>query len=178
MSDYNNNANMGAEIGWDDEISQESNFVLLEPGDYDFTVASFERKRFNGSEKMCACNQVVLRIDVGEGTIFDNLYMNTKAEWRISQFFKAIGQKQSGVPFVPNWNAVPGSSGRCKVGIHKWKDNDGEERKYNEIKEYYEPDSNAPVRQTAPASYQQTTVNGYANQAANGRPGHWQPGKF
>ena len=173
MSD-NYNANLGAEIGWDDEISQESNFVLLEPGDYDFTVTSFERKRFGGSDKMCACNQAVLHIDVGEATIFDNLFMNKKAEWRISQFFAAIGQKQKGVPFVPNWNAVPGSSGRCKVGVRTWTGNDGEERKNNEIKEFYAPDPGPTTQQPAQPSYQQQTMGSYPS----GHPGPWQAGKF
>ena len=36
-----------------------------------------------------------------------------------------------------NWNAVIGAKGRCKVGIHTWKNNEGEERKGNDIKKFY-----------------------------------------
>ena len=42
------------ELNWDDEISQESEFTLLEDGDYDFEVTKFERGRSNGSEKIPA----------------------------------------------------------------------------------------------------------------------------
>jgi len=163
MGDYYNNQNMGAEIGWDDEIAEESSFVLLEPGDYPFTVTGFERKRFGGSVKMCACNMAELQIDVGATTVRDKLFLNKKTEWRLSQFFTAIGQKEKGVPFVPNWSAVPGSTGVCKVGMYTWKNDDGEEKKYNEIKEYYAPDN-------APKTTQQTS--------ASKPQGGWQPGKF
>lgn len=188
MDRYDNNANLGAEIGWEDEISQESGFELLEPGDYDFYVEKFERKRFPGSKKMCACNQAALTLLIDGQTVFDNLYLNKKAEWRISQFFIGIGQKQPGVPFVPNWNMVPGSRGRCKVGTRKWTGNDGNERTSNEVVEYYPYDlSNqasfppAQTYQTAPyqeqyqASAQQQSMPGYAAQPARAQ---WQAGKF
>ena len=47
MSDYTNTPR---ELGWDDEITSDSGgFLLLEEGDYDFTVTAFERGRFPGS---------------------------------------------------------------------------------------------------------------------------------
>ena len=49
---------------WDDEIEKDGgDFVLLPEGDYNFTVAKFERGRFAGSEKMPACNQAKLELD-------------------------------------------------------------------------------------------------------------------
>lgn len=193
--DYNNqnaNQDMGMEIGWEDEISQESNFVLLDEGDYDFTVTSFERKRYPGGPNMCACNMAVLHLKVGDANVLDNLYLNKKAEWRMSQFFLAIGQKKKGVPCKPNWNAVPGSRGRCKIGIREWTARNGETRQSNEVREYYEPDPNAaptqgtyqapaqtpwnkPPQTVSQTAYgQQQTMNGYPT----GNPGHWQAGKF
>lgn len=184
--EYNNNNNMvdlGAEIGWEDEISEESSFVLLEEGDYDFTVTSYERKRFPGSAKMCACNQVELRLEVGGIPLTDSLFLNKKAEWRISQFLISIGMKRKGVPCKPNWNAIPGSRGRCKVGIRTWTNKNGDRRQSNEIKEYYEPAPGQapaqpacqpPVQSWQQPSYQQQTMGGYP--APN--TGHWQAGKF
>ncbi len=177
MADYNQN--LGQEIGWEDEISEEGGeFRLLEPGDYPFTVVSFERKRFPGSARMCACNQVALKLDVDGVTVEDSLFLNKKTEWTLSQFFVAIGQKQKGVPFRPNWSAICGASGVCRVGVRTWTGKDGEERKSNEVKEYYAPDSDAARAQAVPstpaAPAQQTTMAGYAA----GNPGHWQPGKF
>ena len=45
---YNND--LGAAIGWDDELTaEEASFALLEPGDYHFVVESVARKQFDGS---------------------------------------------------------------------------------------------------------------------------------
>ena len=39
MTEYNTNASaQGHELGWDDEIQQESSFVLLPEDDYRYTV--------------------------------------------------------------------------------------------------------------------------------------------
>lgn len=41
------------EYGWEDEIVNEGgDFVLLPEGDYDFTVAKYERARHEGSAKV------------------------------------------------------------------------------------------------------------------------------
>ena len=45
------------EYGWEDEIVNEGgDFVLLPEGDYDFTVAKYERARHEGSAKVPPCN--------------------------------------------------------------------------------------------------------------------------
>ena len=60
MSDYENK---GYELDWDSEIENEgSDFIVAEPGDYDFVVTNFERGRFQGSAKMPPCNQAKLTI--------------------------------------------------------------------------------------------------------------------
>ena len=63
MDAYNNGMNNGMmeghELGWDDTIQEESEFIILPAGDYDFTVKSYERGRFNGSEKMSACMEAL-----------------------------------------------------------------------------------------------------------------------
>lgn len=123
-------------FGWDDTITQDAGeYILLPDGDYDFVVESFERARFDGSEKMPACNQAILKIkinsDLGSTTINHNLLLHTKTEWTLSAFFAAIGQKKKGEPLKMNWQLVPGSRGRCKLG-HKLYN--GSE--YNEIKKF------------------------------------------
>lgn len=133
---------MERELGWDDEIEKDgSDFILLPEGDYDFTVESFERGRHNGSEKLPPCNKAILklRINTPEGTalINHNLFLHTRTEGMISAFFTSIGQKKKGEKVKMNWNAVIGAKGRCKVGIRKWKGNDGEEHQGNEIKRFY-----------------------------------------
>ncbi len=188
---YDKNS-MGEALDWNDEISDEGGeFPILEAGDYNFTVESFTRKRFNGSDKMCACNQVVLKLRIdGEGvTVEDNLFLNKKTEWKVSQFFLAIGQKQPGVPLRPNWDALPGSRGRCKLYVDKWKSNkDGREFESNKVEKYY-PAGSAPTQQAAPAQQyqqaapapQQQTYQAPAQQSYQPQQqtvGGWTAGKF
>ena len=127
----------GRELGWDDEIQKDSDFVLLPEGEYEFTVESFERARHTPKEggKLPACNMAIIkiRIDAAEGTAFinHNLFLHTKTEGMLSAFFSAIGQKKKKEKLKMNWPSVPGSTGRVKIGIHKYNDNE-----YNEIKRF------------------------------------------
>jgi len=142
---------IGYEFGWDDTIEKDGlEFVTLPEGDYDFEVIEFERERYTpGPEsKLPACNKAVvhLRIEGPEGAavIKHNLYLHSITEGMLSAFFTAIGQKKKGERMQMNWNAVVGSKGRAKIGIHKWTGNDGEPRTSNEVKKFYEYE--APVK--------------------------------
>ena len=145
MEQYSNGYQQDHELGWDDEISKESEFILLEPGDYDFTVDSFSRSRFEGSEKMSACNcaELNIRIDTPDGPsiIKHRLFLHQKSAWAVSAFFRSIGLKKKGEPLRMNWPLVPGSKGRCKVGKRLYKDSE-----YNEIKKFY-PADEMPTQQ-------------------------------
>ena len=141
-------ADFERELDWDDEISKESEFTLLPEGDYKFTVVGFNRGRHNGSAKLPACNkaELELKVDDGKGntgTILHNLFLHTKTEGMISAFLIAIGQKKHGEPTRPNWNAMVGAQGRCKVGIHEWVNDKGETMKINQIKKFYDHESPA-----------------------------------
>lgn len=130
------------EFSWDDTITKDaSDYIMLPEGDYNFTVDSFERGRHPGSEKLPPCNKAILtlRIESAEGTarITHNLFLHSKTEGMLSAFFTCIGQKKKGEPLKMNWGVVPGSTGRCKVGIHSYTNKDGEERKSNDIKRFY-----------------------------------------
>lgn len=137
------------ELQWEDTIEKEaSEFVLLPEGDYNFIVESFERARHNGSEKLPPCNKAILklRIEVPEGVAYinHNLFLHTKTEGMLSAFFACIGQKKKGEPLKMNWNTVPGSSGKASIGIHKYKNDSGEERQYNNVKRFY-PKEDGPA---------------------------------
>ncbi|MGM8213541.1 hypothetical protein ACLIBH_12260 [Virgibacillus sp. W0430] len=130
------------ELGWDDEIEKEgSGFILLPPGDYNFTVAKFERGRFQGSDKMPPCNQAKLELTIhspehGDVTVFHNLMLHTKTEGFLSNFFTGIGQKKPGEKLRMNWNAVVGAKGRCKIVENKYMSK-GEERVNNQVDTFY-----------------------------------------
>lgn len=144
----------GYELGWNSEITNEGkDFIIAEPGDYDFTVVGFERGRFNGSAKMPACNQAELSIKLnhpdGECIVKDKLFLHSKTEWKISEFFLGIGQKKKGESFRPNWNAIIGATGRCKVKKRSY-ENKGQTYWTNDIEKYY-PKEDGGTQQ----SYQQ-----------------------
>jgi hypothetical protein len=148
-----NNAE-GYELPWDSEIEKDNpDFVTLPEGDYDFEVIEFERGRHNGSDKLPPCNKAVvhIRIEAEEGVaiIKHNLFLHSITEGMLCSFFTSIGQRQKGEKVKMNWNAVVGSTGRCKIGIRKFKkDAESEEMVFNEIKRFYEPAEKPPVQQT------------------------------
>ena len=147
------------ELGWDDEIVNDGpEFIVLPAGDYNFSVAKFERGRFAGSAKMPACNQATLELKIqspehGEVTVFHRMLLHTKTEGFLSNFFTGIGQKRKGEPLRMNWNAVVGASGSCKIIINKYIDKNGKEQTNNQVDTFYEP--TAPVQPTyqQPAPY-------------------------
>lgn len=131
--------NYEREYGWDDVIEKDSEFILVPEGDYEFTIKSFTRERFNGSPKMPACNKAVVDVAImhegKELIIKHSLLMHSKCEWSLSEFFAGIGQKKKGEPLRMNWSLVPGSTGKCKIGIKMYNGN-----QYNEIKKFYPKD--------------------------------------
>ncbi|WP_041137869.1 hypothetical protein [Beduini massiliensis] len=136
-----NNQVVERELNWDDQIVQEGNeFIVIPAGIYDFKVIKFERSRFNGSDKMPACNQAVLQLEVnstlGKTILLEKLFLHSKSEWKLSEFFTCIGQKKKGEPLKMNWTLVPGAVGRAEIEINKYKDKNGNERTNNKVKKY------------------------------------------
>lgn len=149
--------NLEREFGWEDEIQQDSEFILLPEGDYPFKVESFTRERFEGSEKMPACNRAVLKIRVdgpnNQSIIIEHrLLLHSRCEWSLSEFFAGIGQKKKGEKLRMNWTMVPGSTGTCKLGKKVYNGNE-----YNEIKKFYPKDPSYSQSK----SNSQTSSGGY-----------------
>lgn len=144
MADYINN---DVAMGWDDTIENDNEFTILPEGSYDFEVLGFERKRFEGSAKLSACPKAEVKIklfdranpDKGSSTIVENLLLNRKMEWKLCQFFTAIGMRKHGEPLRMNWGAITGKTGRCKVIVNSYTTDKGEERENNRIDKFYEP---------------------------------------
>jgi hypothetical protein len=160
----NYNSNEMAALAWDSVISEESSgFTLLPPGEYDFNVLSMSRGFHNGSEKLPKCPKAELEVEIsgteGKTKLKHNLFLHQKTEGLLSAFFISIGLKKHGEPLAMNWNAVPGSSGRCKVSIRKSKNDKGEEREYNQIDRFLEPAEDVPFTFNEP-SKQQSFVPG------------------
>lgn len=181
------------ELGWDDEISRESDFTIIPEGDYDFTVTGFERGRHEGSEKLPPCNKAIVTLSVklpdgSAATLKHNLFLHTRCEGLLSAFFTGIGLKRKGEPLRMNWNAVTGAHGRCKITVRSWKGKNGEDMQSNDIKKFYDPFENssasapqaqpqyqpAPQQYAQPTQYQQAPQNAPANQPT----GVFTPGKW
>lgn len=136
------------ELDWNDTIEKDaSEYILLQEGDYDFTVESFERARHPGSEKLPPCNKAVLKLKIntekGTAYISHNLFLHTITEGMLSAFFSSIGQKKKGEPLRMDWGRVPGSTGRARIGIRLYTTKDGEQRQANEIKRFYPKEKGA-----------------------------------
>lgn len=188
MADYNNNNVIDRELGWDDTIENDSpEYILLEEGEYDFTVDHLDRERHEGSEKLPPCWKAVLYLKVetpeGVATIRHNLFLHTRTEGMMCAFFTCIGQRQHGQRLKPRWAEVPGAKGRA---IFRTREYNG--KKYNEVKKFLEP-----VPAAAPGGYQQPayqqTVAAYPPQGPNYQQpqgpayapqqgGGYVPGKF
>lgn len=189
--------NIERELGWDDEIEKDGgDFIVLPAGDYDFTVTKFERGRFAGSEKMPACNQAKLELTVhspehGDIVVFHNLFLHTKTEGLLSNFFAGIGQKKKGEKLRMNWNAVVGAKGRLKLEINMFTGRDGVERTNNQVKTFYaydelvgqQPQQNYQHQQQ---TYQQPPQQSYQQPPQQQPPfpttgqqgGNWSTGQF
>ena len=132
-------------MGWDDVLENDGQeFVILEEGDYNFTVTGFERGRFPGGAKVPACNKASLTLQVntdeGIAVVKTDLLLYRSLEWRLSAFFRCIGQKKHGERLVMDWNRVIGSQGRAHFKPRTYTDRDGNERQANDVDRFYDWD--------------------------------------
>ncbi len=125
-------------MNWDDSIETDGQeYILLPEGEYNFKVTNFERGRFNGSAKIPQCNKatITIQIEAKEGTTsvkFDLILYRT-LEWRISAFFRCIGQKKHGEKLTMDWGKVIGSKGRAYIKQRSYTNLNGEEKLINDI---------------------------------------------
>lgn len=137
-TNYNNN--FDRELDWDSEIVKDSEYVLLPPGLYQFTVEGYDRAQHtpspnNPNAKLPSCPKAIVSIKInaneGETTLKHNLFLHSSVEGLLSAFFGAIGLKKKGEPFNMGaaWKQIAGTTGVCKVGIREHNGN-----QYNEVK--------------------------------------------
>ena len=139
----------GTALGFDDAISYSgAGYIVLKPGEYDFTVKSFERGYFNGNEKQPGCPTVKMNFQVetpeGTATVTHTFFLR-KWETSIDQiynFFVSIGmvtvkQREDKVPIVPKWNESVGCKGRFEIRNTSKKDD--QTVVYNNVKRFVDP---------------------------------------
>lgn len=176
--DYQNNYNQATtqndgSYGWDDVIKEESSFILLPAGDYRFTIKDFSKARYNGGDKVPACNKAVVTFEVytSDGRsieVTENFLLHQKMEWKLSEFFASIGLKKKNEPVRMMWSPeLIGKTGVCKLNIHNYQKN-GENKQINRIEKLYPSYDQPAVSQ----SVQPLT------QPVQGQASGWTQGKF
>lgn len=141
----------GHELDWNSAIENDApEYVVLPAGDYDFQVVELERTRHAGSAKLPPCNKAVVHIRISDGNgvsvIRHNLFLHSRCEGLLCDFFAGIGQRQKGERRAMDWSRVVGAQGRAKVGIRTYS-KDGRDYQANEIKTFY------PAEPAAGGSY-------------------------
>ncbi len=140
---YNDNKTVSADaLEWGQAIVCEEapEYITLKPGEYEFTVKSFERSFYNGGtskdgKKKEPCNvaKVKLEIVTDEGTaiVNDSFFLKANMAWKISSFFQCIGMAKTGESFVPDWDKAIGCTGRVKTKTREYNNNT-----YNDVDRY------------------------------------------
>lgn len=153
--DYQNQ-DQGRALDWDEEVSDEGGFVLLEPGVYPFVVGGVAKERYEGGAKIGPCPRARVTLGVmadgGMVDVQDSLLLHTKTAWRVARFFEALGfAKNPETGKVPMaWNQAEGRQGFAKVRVREYDRKDGGKGRSNEIEEYLLP-ADWPQRQPAQA---------------------------
>lgn len=136
-------------LDWDSEISQDAvEIPLLVPGIYPFTVDHFERKQYDGGEKIPACPLAEVYLNVhtkqGDVPVRTALFLHQTMEWQLSAFFRCVSLKKKGEALRMNWNKVPGATGWAEFSNREYKD-----KKYNQVRRFIDP-GKAPQAASAP----------------------------
>lgn len=118
---------------------EDQEYVLLEPGEYKFTVDSVEYGDFAGSDKIPACGMVTVKfhVDTESGRAFlkNNFYVCAECAGLIAAFFKSIGTIKEGQrKFTPDWDNLKGKTGLVKTSQREYKGN-----MYNNVERFLAP---------------------------------------
>lgn len=133
-------------LDWGDTVENEgSDFELLPEG----TEAAFEVIKFEqgwSENKSCPMAKLTLTCTDSEGRqarVYENLLLHRASEWRLCQFFVAIGLRRHGEPFAmgPAWRQVPGAIGLAVLTIEPGV---GRYPAKNKVKKYLDPVDTAP----------------------------------
>lgn len=128
---------------WNSKIKNDGgDFRLLDEGVYPFTVKSLERSYNNGTRNIPACPMAKLMLRVGSGAessdVSMKLYLDDSQEWKLCQFFLAIGMRKHGEELEMDWDNVVGKSGWVEIEHYHYTD-DGEEKTINSAGRFLDP---------------------------------------
>jgi hypothetical protein len=126
---------------------EEQEYILLEPGEYQFTVDDVEYDDHNGSAKIPPCGKVIVSLSVdterGKAYMKNNFYVCKEGAGLMAAFLKSIGVLKEGQKtFTPDWDSYIGKTGIVKTSQREYNGNS-----YNNVDRFI-----APKKKDAPAS--------------------------
>lgn len=135
-------------LGWDSEIKNDGgDYKLLPEGVYPFTVRSYEKAYNNGTSKIPACPMAKVTLRVGGGTeasdVTNSLFLDDSQEWKLCQFFLALGMRKHGEAMRIDFDGAIGKSGWVEIEHYTYTDK-GEEKTINSVARYLDP-ADAPA---------------------------------
>jgi hypothetical protein len=130
-------------LEWNSKIKNDGgDFKTLPEGIYPFTVKTLERAYNNGTKNIPPCPMAKLVLRVGVGTessdVTNSLYLDDSQEWKLCQFFLAIGDRKHGEELQMDWDKVAGKSGWVELEHYTY-EKDGEEKTINSVVRYIDP---------------------------------------
>jgi hypothetical protein len=136
-------------LDWDSVIDQDgAQFVLLDEGEYSFTIQDFKRAIFPGSQKIQQCPKAELTLDIeGMTTVKTDLILAPQLMWKLAAFARSIGVKKHGEACKIPWDSIVGYSGRCKIKHRSYIDKNGESKTTNEVDSFLDPVNDAVFNQ-------------------------------
>lgn len=142
------------EYSWEDtiEVNDDEMFstpILLDEGDYTFTVTNIERGISKTSGKNMATITVSIGSEKGSTEIKDYFPLTDRARWKLQTFTLATGIRKHNEPLIlSKLSQAIGKKGRCQVIVEEFENKRGGTSKSNKIKAYYEK---AETTQPTPA---------------------------
>lgn len=142
-------------LDWDSVIDQDgAPFVLLDEGEYNFTIQEFKRAIFPGSQKIQQCPKAELVLNIENlTTVKTDLILAPQLMWKLAAFARSIGVKKHGEACKIPWDSIVGYSGRCKIKHRSYVDKNGETKTANEVDSFLDPVNDAVFSQK-PATVQ------------------------
>jgi hypothetical protein len=139
-------------LNWDSAISADGNsFEVLPAGRYRFEVLKLERATSQGKSTAGApmARLEIKLLDPATGKIGmarETLVLHKNTEWKLCEFFRAIGHRKHGEAIKPRWNEVVGASGECTVGVETFTKQDGSSGESNKVSKFHDvPGSTTPA---------------------------------
>ena len=144
---------------WDDEVEltedqerggQET--TILPDGKYPFEVLRVEKHFYDGGAKIPPCNmaKVFLIVDGGEmgkSLVVENIFLAEGYEWKAGAFLRSIGIRSHGDKLeFSKLLHCDGERGRCEIFTDEYEGRDGNTKKSNKLKKFFDKEEEAPKK--------------------------------